>query len=91
MNRQAPTVRQHATYQDVLDAPPNMDPQTIEKWVTTEANYDSMHAALYYPWLTIANPLPGQPAHSEAHASVLTATEALLVQQGYGFVIELTM
>src|SRR3954452_3573975 len=48
----------------LLDAPPDMDPQTIEKWVTTEANYDSMHAALYYPWLTIANPLTGhgQPA-----------------------------
>ena len=41
--------------------------------------------------ITIANPMPGQPAHSEAHASVLTATEALLVQQGYGFVLEITM
>jgi hypothetical protein len=48
----------------ILDAPPSMDPQTVEKWLTIDANYDSMHAALYYPWITIANPLSGhgQPA-----------------------------
>jgi hypothetical protein len=38
----------------------------------------------------LATPTPGKPAVSEAHGSPLTATEAQLVQQGYGYVTEFT-
>ncbi|MET1254245.1 phage tail sheath subtilisin-like domain-containing protein [Aliikangiella maris] len=43
----------------VLDTPPN---QTINEARAVRAAVDSTYAALYYPWVTVANPLwrPGQ-------------------------------
>jgi len=41
----------------ILDAPPDMNPQRIRDWRMKEVNYDSKYAALYYPWLKVANPL----------------------------------
>ena len=41
--------------------------------------------------ITMGTLVPGQPPQSEAHASSLTATQASLVQAGYGMVVELTM
>lgn len=48
----------------LLDAPPDLSPQEVEVWKAKTASFDSMHAALYYPWITIANPLAasGKPA-----------------------------
>lgn len=43
----------------ILDPLPNMTPQQINDWRMKEANYDSQFAALYYPWITVANPLAG--------------------------------
>jgi phage tail sheath protein FI len=43
----------------VIDCPPGMGPQQIREWRTKTANYDSAYAALYYPWIQIANPVPG--------------------------------
>ena len=47
----------------ILDAPREFDPQKVESWrLNTDgsgAGYDSMFAALYYPWITVANPLAG--------------------------------
>ena len=40
----------------VLDSPPNMSPQRIKEWRSAEAMYDSPFAALYYPWIEVANP-----------------------------------
>lgn len=40
----------------VLDAPPGMSPQQIKEWRSDTAMYDSAFAALYYPWLEVANP-----------------------------------
>ena len=40
----------------ILDAPPGMNPQQVLEW-RTNAGYDSMFAALYYPHIRIANPL----------------------------------
>jgi phage tail sheath protein FI len=42
----------------VLDAPPGMSVQEIKEWRSDTAMYDSAFAALYYPWVKIANPLP---------------------------------
>jgi phage tail sheath protein FI len=41
----------------ILDCPPDMNPQQIGDWLEGEANYDSKYGALYYPWISVANPL----------------------------------
>jgi phage tail sheath protein FI len=41
----------------ILDAPPDMNPQTIRDWRMKEVNYDSKYGALYYPWIKVANPI----------------------------------
>jgi phage tail sheath protein FI len=38
----------------VLDAPPGLMPQEIKEWRNT-VNYDSTRAAVYYPWIEIAD------------------------------------
>jgi phage tail sheath protein FI len=38
----------------ILDAPPGLMPQEIKEWRNT-VNYDSTRAALYYPWIEIAD------------------------------------
>lgn len=43
----------------ILDAPPGMSPQRVRDWRMKEVNYDSKFAALYYPWIKVANPLGG--------------------------------
>jgi hypothetical protein len=40
----------------ILDAPPNMNPQQINKWRMDIAGYDSSYAALYYPWIQVMDP-----------------------------------
>ena len=44
----------------ILDAPPNMKPQQIKDWRLNEARYDSSYAALYYPWIQVADPATGK-------------------------------
>ncbi len=41
----------------ILDAPPGMSPQEVKEWRDATAMYDSKFAALYYPWIRVANPL----------------------------------
>jgi phage tail sheath protein FI len=41
----------------LLDAPPGMNPQQIKDWRKDVAMYDSAFAALYYPWIKVANPI----------------------------------
>jgi len=38
----------------ILDAPPRLMPQEVKEW-RNEVNYDSSRAALYYPWIEIAD------------------------------------
>lgn len=40
----------------ILDSPPGMTPQKIKEWRSDVAMYDSRFAALYYPWIKVANP-----------------------------------
>jgi hypothetical protein len=49
---------QQANRMAVLDAPPGMTVQEIKEWRSDTAMYDSAFAAMYYPWVKIANPLP---------------------------------
>lgn len=47
----------------VLDAPPGMNPQQIAEWRKVTAGYDSKYGALYYPWISVANPLGANGAN----------------------------
>ena len=40
----------------ILDAPLGLEPLEVEQW-RAASPYDSMFAALYYPWITVANPI----------------------------------
>jgi phage tail sheath protein FI len=40
----------------ILDALPDLTAQQVKEWRVNEANYDSKYAALYYPWVWVANP-----------------------------------
>lgn len=41
----------------ILDSPPGMDAQQIKEWRAGVAMYDSKFAAMYYPWIRVANPV----------------------------------
>jgi uncharacterized protein len=45
----------------ILDAPPNMTPQEIKNWRMNTAGFDSSYAALYYPWVTVMDPVLNKP------------------------------
>jgi phage tail sheath protein FI len=48
---------QQANRVAVLDSPPGMNAQQIKEWRSDVAMYDSAFAALYYPWITVENPI----------------------------------
>jgi phage tail sheath protein FI len=43
----------------ILDPLPELNAQEAYEWRVNEAGYDSKYAALYYPWIQVANPIPG--------------------------------
>ncbi len=46
----------------ILDAPPDKKTAAdILDWRMNQAGYDSMHGALYYPWIKISDPVSGRP------------------------------
>ena len=44
----------------ILDAPPGLGPGEISDWIYA-AGYESRHATLYWPWITIMDPLTVRP------------------------------
>ncbi|MFJ5708017.1 phage tail sheath family protein [Streptomyces sp. NPDC093105] len=44
----------------VLDPPPGLSPQEVAAWRSERAGYDSKYAALYYPWIDVADPSTGR-------------------------------
>ena len=42
----------------IIDPLPDMSAQEVKDWRMKEAGYDSKYAALYYPWIQVANPNP---------------------------------
>src|SRR6266536_297705 len=54
----------------ILDAPPGMNPQQVKEWRSDVAMYDARFAAMYYPWLTVANPLAQPGANGSRHLTV---------------------
>ncbi|MGE0598875.1 MAG: phage tail sheath family protein [Dehalococcoidia bacterium] len=45
----------------ILDTPPDLNAQEAQEWRMNTAGYDSKYAALYYPWVTVADPTPNAP------------------------------
>ncbi len=43
----------------IIDPLPEMNAQQVYDWRMTGAGYDSKYAAMYYPWIQVANPFPG--------------------------------
>jgi phage tail sheath protein FI len=41
----------------ILDPPPGLGPQQVKEWLREEANYDSKYASLYYPWISVFDPI----------------------------------
>jgi phage tail sheath protein FI len=41
----------------ILDCPPGLSPQQMLDWRKNVSGYDSKYAAVYYPWIRVANPL----------------------------------
>ena len=44
----------------ILDPPPGLNAQQIKEWRVDKAGYDSKFAALYWPWIKVADPSSGQ-------------------------------
>ncbi|WP_018681087.1 phage tail sheath family protein [Actinokineospora enzanensis] len=44
----------------VLDAPPGLKAQEVKDWRMDVAGYDSKYAALYWPWIKVADPVAGK-------------------------------
>ncbi|AUI58312.1 phage tail sheath family protein [Amycolatopsis sp. BJA-103] len=45
----------------ILDPPPGLRPQQVVRWREEIAGYDSKYAALYWPWVKVADPRSGKP------------------------------
>ncbi len=43
----------------ILDCPPDLTPQQVREW-RLAANYDTKYAALYYPWIEVADMVRGR-------------------------------
>lgn len=48
----------HGDRMAILDPPPGLSAQGVQAW-RTEMKYDSKFAAMYYPWIKVANPIKG--------------------------------
>ena len=44
----------------IIDPLPDLKPQGVKKWREKESNFDSKYAALYYPWIKVAD-VNGKP------------------------------
>ncbi len=44
----------------ILDAPPGLKAQEVKDWRMDFAGYDSKYAALYWPWIKVADPVAGK-------------------------------
>lgn len=40
----------------ILDTPPDLTPQEVKKWRMDVTGFDTSYAALYYPWIKVADP-----------------------------------
>ncbi|WP_158893776.1 phage tail sheath family protein [Amycolatopsis anabasis] len=43
----------------ILDTPPGLNAQQVKEWREDVTGYDSKYAALYWPWIKVADPVAG--------------------------------
>jgi hypothetical protein len=41
----------------ILDPPPGLGPLQVKTWLREQANHDSSYASLYYPWISVSDPV----------------------------------
>ncbi len=88
----------------IIDAPPGLTPQQVKNWRSDDVKYDSKYAALYYPWITVSNPLAnGKPlalppsghlagiyARSDTERGVHKAPANEIVRGALGLTVQIT-
>jgi len=47
----------------ILDTPPSLKAQEVKDWRMDFAGYDSKYAALYWPWIKVADPVAGKQVY----------------------------
>jgi Bacteriophage tail sheath protein len=43
----------------IIDTPPDLNAQQVKEWRVDSAGYDSKYAAMYWPWIKVADPVTG--------------------------------
>ncbi|MQA87405.1 MAG: phage tail sheath family protein [Streptosporangiales bacterium] len=44
----------------ILDTPPSLNAQQMKQWRGTTTGYDSKYAAMYWPWISVLDPMSGE-------------------------------
>jgi phage tail sheath protein FI len=55
----------------VADTPDNLDAQGVAEYRRVTGNFNSSYAALYYPWISVADPLTGKPRFTPPSGAVV--------------------
>ena len=87
----------------ILDPLPGLSPQDVKSWRMEKAGYDSKYGALYYPWISVSNPLgegsmmippsghmAGIYARSDAERGVHKAPANEVVRGAIGLELQIT-
>ena len=87
----------------ILDPLPGLSPQGVKSWRMEKAGYDSKYGALYYPWISVSNPLgegsmlippsghmAGIYARSDAERGVHKAPANEVVRGAIGLELQIT-
>ncbi len=87
----------------ILDPLPGLSPQGVKEWRMEKAGYDSKYGALYYPWISVSNPLgegtisippsghmAGIYARSDAERGVHKAPANEVVRGAIGLELQIT-
>ncbi len=87
----------------ILDPLPGLSPQGVKSWRMDKAGYDSKYGALYYPWISVSNPLgegtisippsghmAGIYARSDAERGVHKAPANEVVRGAIGLELQIT-
>ncbi len=87
----------------LIDPLPGLSPQEVKAWRMEKAGYDSKYGALYYPWISVSNPLgegsisippsghmAGIYARSDAERGVHKAPANEVVRGAIGLALQIT-
>lgn len=55
----------------VADTPDDLDPQGVAQFRRVTGNFNSSYAALYYPWISVVDPLTGKPKFTPPSGAIV--------------------